>query len=613
MKLFLILGLTVLHAHTALSASVERIEPPFWWAGMHHPGLQLMFYGEDIGALKPAISYPGVTVERVIRVDNDNYLFVDLFLDSEVQPGKFEIALRDGEDVVSTHSYQLLERNPGSSMREGFNTSDVIYLITPDRFANGDPDNDQVAGMQDSLNRSHPYGRHGGDIQGIIDHLDYIQDLGFTAVWLNPVLENNQGRASYHGYATTDYYQIDPRFGSNADYVRLDNELERRGMKLVMDMIANHCGSQHWWMDDLPTDDWLNFQDSFRITNHRKTVPLDPYAAEEDVRMMFDGWFVRSMPDLNQRNPLMATYLIQNSIWWIEYAGLNGIRQDTYPYPDKDFMTDWTCRIMEEYPDFNIVGEVWDDNPVLVAYWQAGKVNSDGYTSCLPSLMDFPMQSTLSRSLQSERGWSSGLNGLYSLLANDVIYADPFNMVIFPDNHDMSRIYTQMDENADLTKMALTYINTMRGIPQIYYGTEIAMSNKGTDSHGVIRSDYPGGWAGDSSNAFTGENLTETQSEMQSFVTKLLNWRKDQTVVHHGKLKHFLPEDDVYVYFRYADDDVVMVAMNNGDEAQTVAVERFADVLGGRSMALNPISGAIVDASESVVVPAKTALILDFE
>ena len=479
-----------------------RVEPPFWWRDMVNKELQLMIYGQDIASAELDIAGPGagaITIRAVHQLANPNYVFVDLTVAEGTDATSFDINLT-GAEGTSTYTYQLLQREPGSAEREGFGTKDVMYLITPDRFANGDPSNDEVAGMREGYNREQDFGRHGGDIEGIRQNLDYIKEMGFTAIWLNPILENDQDKWSYHGYSTTDYYKVDPRYGSNEDYANLSREAADMGIKMIMDIIVNHCGSFHWWMNDPPSPDWIHYyNEDFVRTNHRKTTLLDPYVAPSDRDEMVKGWFVESMPDLNQKNPFMATYLIQNSIWWIEYAQLAGIRQDTYSYPYRDFMTDWTCAIMAEYPNFNIVGEEWVLDQSMIAYWQQGKVNHDGYTACLPSLMDFPMTAALHNALNGDEDRTTGLIKLYEMLGSDYHYADPSELVIFPDNHDMSRIYTQINEDYGLYRMAIAYILTMRGTPQLYYGTEILMHNRGTDSHGVIRSDFPGGWSGDAS------------------------------------------------------------------------------------------------------------------
>ncbi|MCB0855607.1 MAG: cyclomaltodextrinase N-terminal domain-containing protein, partial [Bacteroidetes bacterium] len=428
-----------------------------------------------------------------------NYLVIDLEISDQAKPGTLVLNFKRGDENVVSVNYELQKRREGSASREGFNPSDVMYLITPDRFANGNPENDEVAGLKEKSDRKFKGGRHGGDIKGILDNLNYIKDMGFTAIWVNPVLENDMEKFSYHGYSTTDFYKVDARFGTNEDYVLLSKKAKEIGIKLIMDMIINHNGSEHWWMKDLPTSDWVNYQQEFlegeyHITSHRKATIQDPYVSQKDLDEYVDGWFVPTMPDLNQNNPYMAKYLTQNSIWWVEYADLDGIRMDTYSYPEQDYMTEWTCDVMEEYPRFNIVGEEWHLNPSIVAYWQKGKENSNGYTSCLPSLMDFPLQSGVVEGLNAKETSFSGWVNTYDRLANDFIYADPSNMVTFPDNHDMQRFYSQVNEDYDLFKLGIAYFLTVRGIPQIYYGTEILMTS--SSDHGIVRSDFPGGWKG---------------------------------------------------------------------------------------------------------------------
>ncbi|MCX2741803.1 glycoside hydrolase family 13 protein [Pontibacter anaerobius] len=615
-KKLLILSFFLATLHLAAFAQQPklRVEPAFWWAGMKDPSLQLMLHGDNIGNLKPVLSQTGAEVKDVIKVKNPNYLFINLNL-SNAKPGKFTLQLKNGNKTVHRYTYELKQREAGAANREGFNSTDVIYLITPDRFANGDPKNDTVKGMADKLNRSDKTGRHGGDIAGIIQHLDYIEDMGFTALWVNPVLENAQARTSYHGYSTTDYYKVDPRFGSNEQYVALSAQAKQRGIKLVMDMIMNHIGSEHWWMDDLPTEDWLNFQGDFKTTNHRREALQDPYASAYDRRLHTDGWFVESMPDLNQNNKLLATYLIQNTLWWIEYADLGGIRMDTYSYPDPAFMSEWTRRVMEEYPNFNIVGEEWSLNPAIVAYWQRGKKNPNGYTSYLPSMMDFPIQGALTTALRDdESGWDTGWLHLYNVLATDFLYADPQNLVVFPDNHDMDRIYTQLNQDAALTKLALAYILTTRGIPQIYYGTEILMHNEEKDDHGIIRTDFPGGWAGDKTNAFTGKGLTKEQLEMQQFTKKLLNWRKNAKAVQEGELTHYAPYKGVYVYFRQKDNEKVMVILNKNEKPYELELGKFAPELNGVKQGTDVITGRTYDLGQGkITLPNKAPLVLELK
>ena len=596
----------------SVTIDLQRVEPMFWWAGMKSPDLQLMVYGENISTTEVSLEYRGVTLYSASKVENPNYLFIDLKLDKNVKPGSFDIQFKKDGKTIETYTYELKARKKGSADREGFNTSDVIYLITPDRFVNGNPDNDWVEGMKEKPNRNDRDGRHGGDIRGIINSLDYLQDLGFTAVWLNPVLENNMTQVSYHGYSTTDFYRVDPRYGSNEEYLELNEELDKRGMKLIMDMIFNHCGSEHWWMDDLPMDDWINNHPEYTITSHRRTVNQDPHASEADRSAMADGWFVPTMPDLNQKNPFMATYLIQNSIWWIEYAGLEGIRQDTWPYPDKDMMAVWTERVLEEYPHFNIVGEEWSLNPAIVSYWQKGKNNIDGYHCSLPSLMDCPLQDAVSRGLRENEDWGSGLVTMYESLANDFLYANPWNLVIFPDNHDMSRMYMQLGEDVDLLKMAMAYFLTMRGIPQFYYGTEVLMTHPG-DHHGDIRAEFPGGWADHKVNAITGEGLTAAQKDMLQYLSTIQNWRKNKEVIHHGNLMHFVPEDGIYTYFRYDEDEAVMIILNKNNAEKTLPTGRFSEILKSYSSGREIITKTSITNLSEIKVPAKAAMILELK
>ncbi len=605
-------ALSALPAASAAAQTV-RIEPPFWWRGFEHRELQLMVHGSGIAAFEPSIAHEGVSIGRVERVDSPNYLFVYLDVGADAATGEFDVRFTGGDEDL-TARYALRARNTDAGYSDGFASDDVIYLITPDRFANGDAGNDAVAGLGDIPNRREPYGRHGGDIAGIRNHLDYIAGMGFTAVWLNPLLENAMPEASYHGYATTDYYRVDPRFGSNEDYRRLVEDARERGLGVIMDMIVNHIGSGHWWMDDLPTNDWVNFADEMRYTSHARTTHQDPYASAYDRQAFVDGWFAATMPDLNQRNELLADYLIQNAIWWTEYLGLAGIRQDTYPYPDKHFMTEWTRRIMQEYPDFNIVGEEWSPNPAIVSYWQAGKKNHDGYVSHLPSVMDFPLQIVLSSVLTAdEPRWGSAWTPVYEMLGNDFLYPDPSKLVIFPDNHDMSRIYSQVGEDIDLYRMALVFYATMRGIPQFYYGTEILMSNRGTESHGVIRSDFPGGWPGDAKNAFTGDGLGSRERDAQAFMRKLLTWRKSADVVHEGRLMQFAPAGNVYAYFRYDDTDAVMVVFNRDEDVVEIDTSRFAERIGERRHATDVLSGKRYNLSRNLLLEPRSVLLLELE
>jgi len=599
-------------------AQIERVEPPHWWVGMQSSSLQLLVKGAEVGSLQPEIDYPGISIKKVHAADSPNYLFIDLEIDAQASAGKVEIKFKKGRKTKYEYTYELRKRSRAADQFDGFDASDAIYLITPDRFANGNPGNDSVEGLKEQgVDRSAPFARHGGDIEGIIKHLDYLEEMGFTAIWPSPLLENDMPKWSYHGYAITDYYEVDPRFGSLDDYIELAEEARDRGIKIIFDGVVNHCGSGHWWMEDLPFEDWINFQqaDSVVVTNHKRTVNQDPYAAEVDQAVMNGGWFVPTMPDLNQRNPFMATYLIQNSIWWIETLGLGGIRQDTYPYPYKDFLTEWTCQIMAEYPNFSIVGEEWSTNPLLVAYWQQGKENPDGYQSCLNSVMDFPIQEKLVQALnEDDSQWGKGLNTLYDALANDFVYANPLDIMVFGDNHDMDRLYTSLNGDQQLMGMALAYLLTVRGIPQLYYGTEALINNDGyPGDHGIIRTDFPGGWAGDKVNIVTGENLSPEQAEIKAYLKALLNWRKSQPAIHYGKTKHFAPQDATYAYFRYTDEEMVMVVLNKNDQTMRLNPDHFAEVLESKRTGKNIITGKSVNLQVPIAVPAKGALILEIE
>ena len=547
MKFKTLLFFLLLPASFLFAQQIQRVDPPNWWIGMQYQQIQLLVYGQQVGDLRVEVNYPGVQLLSIAQMPNRNYLILELNIDEDAKPGKVPLQFYDRDKLVQNHDFPLLARDPVRSNIQGFNTTDAIYLITPDRFVNGNAANDNKEGLKEKNNRTLKGGRHGGDISGIRKSLDYIKDMGFTAVWLNPLLENDMEEYSYHGYSTTDFYKVDARFGSNEEYQALADEGRSKGLKLIMDMIVNHCGLNHWWMKDLPADDWINQWSEYTETNHRKTILQDPYVSEADKKVFTDGWFVPTMPDLNQRNPFMAKYLIQNSIWWVEYLGLSGIRMDTYPYPDMDFMTDWTRVLMKEYPNLNIVGEEWFEWPTIVSYWQKGKNNPNGYESELKSVMDFPVQMALSKALNNEETWKTGWIEVYEMLAHDFLYPDPSSLVVFPDNHDMSRIFSQVEEDLDLYKQALIFFLTIRGIPQLYYGTEVLMKNPGTTDHGIIRSDFPGGWSGDAVNAFTGKGLSETQKSTQAWLKKLLQWRKTATAIHDGQLKHFIPKDGVYL------------------------------------------------------------------
>jgi len=597
---------------------IEKVEPAFWWTGMQDETLQLLVYGNNIAQTKPELAeeIDGIQLVNFHSVENPNYLFIDLTIGKKEGNASFDIEFKEGNNIQATYTYNLLAREENAAQKQGFNSSDVIYLITPDRYANGNVDNDEVDGYLEGLNRTDKGGRHGGDLQGVIDNLDYIAEMGYTAIWLNPVLENNMESYSYHGYAITDFYKVDGRYGDNEQYRLLSELAAQKGIKLVADMVMNHCGSLHWWMKDLPSKDWFNYQaealsGNHQITTHRRTNVQDPYSAKVDYKEFADGWFVPTMPDMNQNNPFLAKYLIQNSIWWIEYANLGGVRMDTYSYPDKDFMSKWTCALMDEYPNMNIVGEEWSLNPAIVAHWQKGKENPNGYASCLPSLMDFPLQNALVTGLNNEESNFDGMVHIYESLANDFLFADPSNLVVFPDNHDMDRFYTQVNEDFGLYKLGIAQLLTTRGIPQLYYGTEILMTNDVPHDHGIIRTDFPGGWEADPVNAFTGDGLTAEQKEAQQFMKQLLNWRKNNEAVQIGDLKHFVPREGVYVYFRYTNDQKVMIALNKNKEEVTLDLSRFNEILPDKTTGTNIFTNEKLQLGKKLNLPAYSPTILE--
>lgn len=556
-----------------------RVSPPGWWAGMASPKLQLMVHGPDIAGSTVSVNDSEFVIEQVNSLDSPNYLFIDIDT-ADISPGDYELTFtKQGREIYKT-IYTFRPRKANAAERQGFTQKDTIYLVTPDRFANGDESNDSVAGFEDKADRQSPGGRHGGDIQGMIDHLDYIASTGFTQIWSMPLLENAMDDHSYHGYAITDYYRIDPRYGSNALYRQFSQHADEKGVGVIMDMVLNHIGSNHPWMKDKPAKDWIHHNGEFSATTHRRESLHDPHGVEADQKAFSDGWFVPSMPDLNQQNPYLANYLIQNAIWWVEYANLSGIRVDTYSYSDKAFLSQWTARLTSEYPNLNIVGEEWTTNPVITAYWQEDSYRADGYDSSLPSVMDFPLQDTLVNALKDEETWGTGLVSLYNLLAGDFIYGDPYNLVIFGDNHDMSRIYTQLDESYALWDMAMTFLLTARGIPQIYYGTEILMANPDTDDHGVIRSDFPGGWKNDSIDAFAQQGLSPKQTKAYNRIKSLLSLRKEHPVVTQGKFTHFAPAEGIYVYFRTDEAGKgAMIILNKNEAENDVKLARFEPVL----------------------------------
>lgn len=590
----------------------ERVEPPFWWADMYHTELQIMVYGEGIGSTRLEIKGDGIKVKEVTAVESPNYLFVYLDL-SNAKPGLFKMNFLSEGIIKYTADYELKQRDEGSAYRLGFNASDAIYLLMPDRFSNGDLTNDNIEWMTEKTNRSDADGRHGGDIQGIINNLDYISDLGFTSIWHNPVLENNQPKYTYHGYAITDFYKVDARLGTNEDYKRLVNEAEKKGITIIKDMIFNHCGLYHWWMEDLPSKDWVHEWDEFTRTTYRGTTIVDPHVAEADLDLMLKGWFDKWMPDLNQRNRLLARYLIQNSVWWVEYSGINGIRMDTQPYPYKDFMAEWAKYVMLEYPNFTIVGEAWLPYPSLVSYYQGDALNFDGYNSYLPSVFDFPLYYAVISAFNEKDSWDTGLIKLYNSISQDFLYPNPYELIVFGDNHDVDRLFTSLQENISRMKLALTFIYTTRGIPMMYSGTEILMTGLEHKGHGQMRQDFPGGWPADPVNAFKLAGRNKQQNDIWNHVSKLLNYRKQKEVLHYGWLKHFVPVENIYVYFRYNENETVMIILNNNEKDMQLNMSRFAEATRGYNQATDILTGKSFKDFKTWTIPAMAPMVLELK
>ena len=605
--------LSFLGFKTPVQASIKKVAPTFWWAGMKNTELQVLLYGEDISSSDVSITSTDVYLKEVVKQANSNYLILYLDL-KEARPQKFDIVLKKGRKVTKV-PYELKERIRKGTDIESFTSSDVLYLIMPDRFANGNPDNDVIPGMlENKVDRNEQFGRHGGDFKGISEHMDYISDLGVTAIWLNPTQENDMKEGSYHGYAITDYYQIDRRFGTNEEFCNLVNEAHGKGLKVVMDMIFNHCGSENYLFKDRPQDDWFNFRSNYVQTSFKTASVMDIHASDYEKDIATDGWFTQVMPDLNQRNRHVARYLIQSSIWWIEYAGINGIRQDTHPYADYDFMSSWCKEVLEEYPHFNIVGETWLNSNVLVSYWQKDSKLAAPKNSNLPAVMDFPLTDLMSKAFDEETTeWSGGLYRLYDYHTQDLVYANPMNLLIFLDNHDTSRFCKNEKDAKNIVryKQAITYLLTTRGIPQIYYGTEILMAADKSEGDGCLRRDFPGGWKSDKVNCFTAEGRTDLQNEAFDYTRKLLNFRKGNEAICKGTMKHFSIFKGVYVYERKYNDKSVVVFMNGTDEKQTLSLVPYREILPSSS-ATDFISGKNVVLDEEITLGNRETLLLTF-
>lgn len=594
-------------------ATIKKVTPTYWWADMKNPELQVLLYGDDIASSEVSITSSDIYLTEVVKQENSNYLI--LYLDTENStPQKFNIQLKQGRKNI-TIPYELKSRTRKGEDIKGFTSSDVLYLIMPDRFSNGNTNNDVVPGMlENKIDRNEQFARHGGDFKGIANHLDYIANLGMTAIWLNPTQENDMKEGSYHGYAITDYYQTDRRFGSNEEFKELTEAAHKKGLKVVMDMIFNHCGSENYLFKDKPQDDWFNFRSNYVQTSFKTASVMDIHTSKYEKDIATDGWFTSVMPDFNQRNRHVARYLIQSSIWWIEYAGINGIRQDTHPYADYDFMSQWCKEVLEEYPYFNIVGETWLNSNVLVSYWQKDSKLAAPKNSYLPTVMDFPLTDIMTKAFDEETTeWSGGLYRIYDYHTQDLVYANPMNLLVFLDNHDTSRFCkTEKDsENITRFKQAVTYLLTTRGIPQIYYGTEILMAGDKGKGDGYLRCDFPGGWEGDKTNAFSEEGRTELQNEAFDFMRKMLHFRKDNEAICKGSMKHFSINKGIYVYERKYGNKSVVVFMNGTDNEQTIELTPYKEVLPS-SNATDFISGKNIELNNKITIDKRGFYVFTF-
>ena len=594
-------------------SQIERVEPPFWWNDMILSDVQIMFYGKNIAQSEVNVS-DGIVINSIQKTENPNYIFVTI--DTKNSPAQDLVFTFKNKKKVFTQKFALKSRKENSKFRKGFDSSDVIYLIMPDRFANGNPNNDSHSNLFEKVDRNNKDGRHGGDIEGIIKNLDYIKELGATAIWPTPLCEDNDEKVSYHTYGQSDVYKIDPRFGTNEEYVKLSTELHLRGMKNIMDYVTNHWGHKHWMMNDLPSYDWIHQFPGYKQTNYRMNSQFDSNASKSDSYLFEEGWFVKSMPDLNQNNPLAQNYLIQNAIWWIEYADLDGFRVDTYPYGNKNALAKWTKAITTEYPNFNIVGEVWYHNPSQNAYWQKdSKIGAiQSYNSNLPSVMDFTLHDAIGNVFNEDRqSWDRGMIQVYDNFANDFLYPNPNNLLVFAENHDTGRFNEIYKSDFKKYQIAMTLIATVRGIPQLYYGSEIGMKGDKGKGDADIRRDFPGGWNGDANNAFTKQGRTAEQQKFFEFSSKLFTWRKSKEVIHSGKTTHYVPDNNVYVYFRYNEKETVMVIINNNSEKQTLKTNRFKESIQNLKSGKEVLSGTTFDLNNTIEIEGKSALILELK
>ncbi|MBO5771842.1 MAG: glycoside hydrolase family 13 protein [Alistipes sp.] len=592
---------------------IRRVEPLSWWVGMKTP-LQLLIGGENISEYSLDIEGgKGVSLKAIHKADNPNYIFADIEIDDNAECGTYYLVFTRGDEQFK-YPYQIEQRREGSADRKSFTTADVIYLLMPDRFANGDPSNDSTPCTIEKAARNEFFGRHGGDLQGMIDNLDYIASLGATTIWPTPLLLDNEPHETYHGYACADYYHIDPRFGDNALYREFVAKAHEKDLKVIMDVVTNHCGVAHWWMTDMPFNDWVHVFPEYTGTNVCFSTNMDPNASKYDLNLQESGWFVPSMPDMNLNNPFVLQYFKQWAVWWIEYADLDGFRVDTYPYNEKEPMSEWCASIRNEYPSINIVGECWTSSIPQLAYWQGGNDNKDGFDTNLPAIMDFPLQEAICHALSCDNpGWGQGMTRVYDCLSHDFVYHDLSNMMIFAGNHDMGRIGDVVRKNPKRAKLAMTLMATMRGIPQIFYGDEMMFCSKDlSQGHGGLRVDFPGGWADDKVNLFTVEGRKGMHKELFDHAQRLLQWRKTKSVIHDGMTKHFMTRDNTYAYFRYNDTEAVFVYINNSGEAKQIPWANYNEIGASLHNGRNVLTGEAVTVDNNTVVAPHEALVVEF-
>jgi glycosidase len=610
-NLFLTAGCLVLALSSlAQMPALERVEPMFWWVGMHNPNVQLIVHGNHISSCAVELDYPGVKLVEVHKVENPNYLFLDLHISSGTKPGTFPIKFVKAGQQALTYSYVLKQRDHAQGRAQGVTNKDLIYLIMSDRFSNGDPANDSYSNMREKgVHRDSMYSRHGGDIQGIMNHLDYLKDLGVTAVWLTPEIENDEPHASYHGYAVTDYYKVDPRYGTNDLYKKFVEKCHSMGLKVVKDLVHNHAGTEGYTIMDMPMKSWVHQWPKYTRSNFKDMAVMDPHASAMDRKLMLDGWFDHRMADMNENNPYVQNFLTQNHIWWVEYAGVDGFRLDTYPYNDPQYMSKWAQDVKAEFPHLSIFGETLVWSAADQAYFTQGNTVNQGFDTHLPGVTDGVVKDAIYDALNAREGWTEGVNRLYSVMAQDFLYQDATRNVVFLDNHDMSRVLSVVGENINKYKSAMTMLLTLRGVPQMYYGDEILMKNF-SNPDGLVREDFSGGWPGDKNDKFTATGRTEKENDAFNYVRKLANYRKNTTALQTGKMMQYIPEKGIYVYFRYDNKKTVMVAYNSRDNEQTTSAARYFEQIKNAKKAKNVITDETVDLA-NFTIGGKSTLVFE--